>query len=117
MSGRSIDELADAIRAQVGEDWFAAMATVEHLVDGGRLGIDPYDLPDPIRRSVFRWTPQRVIAEVDMKRAMLAQLLAEPHGGECGNVAYDDPCECGRDDRVRGYLELLAGPDEAEAAN
>lgn len=125
MSGRSIKDLADTIREQLGEDWFAAMAVVEHLVAGGRKGFDPYELPDPVRRLVYAWTPGRVQAEVDMKRALLTRLLAEPHGlvddGDggsypCPRRGTSAACGCGRDELVRGCLEIMASVDELRAA-
>jgi hypothetical protein len=71
------------------------------------------EVPSVVAGYLLRFPPARVLADVARDRNMLARLLAEPHGRECDNVAYDDPCECRRDERVLGYLELLAGVDEA----
>ena len=73
---------------------------------------------------IARHDPARVLADVAQQRKMVDRLLAEPHmrinlGWEewaCDAIGErPGPCDCGRDDRVRGYLELLAGLDEAAA--
>lgn len=64
--------------------------------------------------------PARVLGEVASKRALLAEALGWGHDtsrhtafGEpsrlCGASA-GNPCDCGRDDRVRAVLTLLAQP-------
>lgn len=75
---------------------------------------------------IVRHDPARVLADVARQRAMLARLLAEPHhpGDRIQIAPYDEPCralaggpcDCRRDARVLGYLRLLAGVDETEAA-
>jgi hypothetical protein len=46
----------------------------------------------------------------------LPSMQATPSPGSHGKGNTGDACTCGRDERVRGYLELLAGVDETEAA-
>jgi len=141
-----IDELVRAIQTQATADERAALATLSPLVIVGscrskpiprwrqaRNGRGIVDTASEIHaRDVFpaegahivRHDPARVLADVAMKRAMLARLLAEPHGlVDDGDEPYPCPrrgtsaaCQCGRDERVRGYLELMAGADETEAA-
>ncbi len=99
--------------------WGAVVSTREDERDRGERS------PMPEYRHMARHDPARVLADVARQRAILARLLAEPH-----HVDRDDdphytcplliwphiPCDCGRDERVLGYLRLLAGVDEAEAA-
>lgn len=79
-------------------------------------------------RHAARWDPRRVLTEVASKRALLDTLLAEKHhvcidqyytcraatverdGGVYGEGDQPGPCDCGRDERVHRYLQLLAQP-------
>jgi hypothetical protein len=146
VSGRSFDELADTIRQRLDEDEREALEVRQQLASrlaGADLEVvgkwhvitrpatgtfvvatDRYERVTEVCPTygggcaewIARHDPARVLADVTRQRKMVERLLTEPHGGECHDVAYDDPCECGRDERVRGYLELLAGVDETEAA-
>jgi hypothetical protein len=78
-------------------------------------------------RHIARHNPTRVLAEVEAKRQLLADALAEKHtvvedcwytcpaateerdGGEtCNDADSGKPCNCGRDARVEQRLRLLA---------
>jgi hypothetical protein len=86
------------------------------------------EIPSIVAGYLLRYEPARVLADVARQRQMLERLLAEPHtscddpGYNCAALGWNgkgntgDACTCGRDERVRGYLELLAGVDETEAA-
>lgn len=75
------------------------------------------------------FSKERLLAECDAKRRVVAKLQDERHdviddcwytcaaatedrdGGECCNdTSRGGSCDCGRDNRVNGYLELLALP-------
>ena len=74
------------------------------------------------RDHIIRHDPARVLAEVEAKRQILDDLLAEPHTEvedpfySCAVVARGDearfggPCDCGRDERLNRRLSLLALP-------
>ena len=148
MSERTIDELADAIRARLDEDEQILMA-----VSDGPYYPEKWTAVERSYSTVRRWhvdgqhsnvasgmfrgdaahierhDPHRVLADVAMKRALLARLLAEKHTTcedswhscsaadvQTGDRDGEQECDCGRDVRVRGYLELMAGADETEAA-
>jgi Family of unknown function (DUF6221) len=74
---------------------------------------------------IARWDPARVLAEVAAKRAMLDDLLAEPHHVDdedeyrsCESVwrkvqlpgSGPVTCTCGRDERVLRRVTLMAQP-------
>ena len=120
MSGRSIDELADRIRQRLDRDadqmqtaWTERRAFADELAT--------------MQCTTVMMSGWRAHRELAMKRDMLARLLGESHHYsddyyECCPHFLPDPndnrpCTCGRDDRVRGYLELLAGVDEAEVGS
>jgi hypothetical protein len=109
VSGRTIDELADTIRQRLDADE-ASVLSGDCRCGTGRKRPD---------------CPDRILADVARDRDLLARLLAEKHRlwescaakDHSDNPLYSEmPCACGRDERVRGYLELLAGVDETEAA-
>lgn len=71
-------------------------------------------------RHIARQDPARVLAEAEAKRRIIDSLFAEPHtvltpGGsteiycDADNDA-DQPCDCGRDERLDRYLRLLVLP-------
>lgn len=72
------------------------------------------------RAHIVEHDPARVLCEIDAKRRLIADLLAEPHasvrpGGSTWIYcdADSDPegsCECGRDERVNRRIRLLALP-------
>ncbi|MER6515079.1 DUF6221 family protein [Nonomuraea sp. NPDC001636] len=106
---------------------------VEDGHEDGVVGhVDPQAAQDDdIARHIARHDPARVLAEVDAKRALVADLRTDPHGDDeyssrfrCG-AAEDrygnrlDPddfarrtasCTCGRDKRVYRRIRLLAMP-------
>lgn len=110
-----------------------ASATVE-------VGEDEFYAGDrTVAEHIARHDPARVLREIQAKRHLLDDLLAETHkvvddcwytcaaatddrdGGEsCDDTRAGGPCDCGRDARVRGRLALLAAvhadhPDHREA--
>jgi hypothetical protein len=108
VSGRTIDELADAIRQRLDADEVSVLSGDCRCGTGRKR-------PD---------CPDRILADVARDRDMLERLLAEKHSAADSGVRYRpcaaladlaDPCDCGRDERVRGYLELMAGADEPQA--
>jgi len=150
-----MDDLVQFLRARLDEDEQAAWAAASKRgggtweavlgddfrssVDGryheGELGypsrpviIDPDDHETSVH--IARHDPARVLAEVDAKRRLLADVLAEPHfrneedhwytcaastdqDGE--PLCSDDgrapgPCDCGRDQSVTRRVRLLALP-------
>lgn len=160
MSGRSIDELADTIRARLDAEqeaagwtqagpWWVEQEKVKHWghePEAPRLASSKGWLA--VFTSENGWLngvhvalhdPTTVLRRVARDRDMLARFLAEPHEQHPTNPWFscravvtlvdgrrahrtDDAqepvglCGCGRDGRVRGYLELMAGADETEAA-
>lgn len=79
---------------------------------------------------IARHHPARVLADVAGRRALVDALLAEPHAvqdddgwyscSQAGEDCWDsdrrgDPCDCGRDDRVRSYLQHLARPYQEDS--
>ena len=109
-----------------------SLRSVEKYVDTDSMYPSPLphfvltteEVPSVVAGYLLLHPPARVLAHVARDRAMLARLLAEPHGlVEDGDDSYPCPrrgtsaaCQCGRDERVRGYLELMAGADETGAA-
>jgi hypothetical protein len=91
-----------------------------HDAGGMRCPGDAITNAEPVQR------PHLILADVAAKRTLLDEALGWEHqAGSEGYVgapyrlcpgAAGGPCDCGRDERVRGYLELLAGVDETEAA-
>lgn len=85
---------------------------------------------DGLAEHIARHGPARALSEVAAKRRLLADVLAEQHlrvhGDEwysCAQARDEDgewacsndtvaggPCDCGRDERVRRRLEMLAEP-------
>ena len=69
---------------------------------------------------IAEWDPARVLREIDGKRQLLADILAEPHasvkpGGSTEIYCAADSgelCDCGRDARVARQLRLLVLPFE-----
>ncbi|MGY1549607.1 DUF6221 family protein [Streptomyces sp. MN6] len=100
---------------------------VRYTTDG-RLRGAVANLPVTNERSEDRMVhiaahdPARVLREIDAKRQLLADLLAEPHVEvddpfySCAVVAradvkrYGGPCDCGRDDRQLRRLHILLLP-------
>ena len=146
MSGRSIEELAQVVRWRLAADesaaswandgpWWVEREAVKYwghepaaprlVGPGGTLAV--IDGSNPFNgEHAARHDPRRVLANVRRDRRLLDLLLAEKHSAADSGVRYRpcaaladlaDPCDCGRDDRVRGYLELLAGVDEAEVGS
>lgn len=76
-----------------------------------------------IINHIARHEPARILAQVEAARAMLDDLLNEPHTSvddpfySCAVIAKGDearfsgPCDCGRDARVYRRLCLLALPN------
>lgn len=85
---------------------------------------------DKTRAHIARHDPASVLTDLDSKRAMLDDLLSEKHtvidedcwytcsqatderdgGSTCRDDVEGTPCDCGRDDRVRRRLLILARP-------
>lgn len=129
-----INDLAAAIRAGLDEDERLAgeLAAWAHgpddegAFDFDKLIGNPMIGPFGGQSAVRNWGtgqdiaklshPTRVLAEAASKRALLDKLLAEPHHHWPGVSACiaarfpDEPCGCGRDDRVTAYLRILAQP-------
>lgn len=56
------------VRARLDEDALTIRESVDHLLDGGRLGLDIATLPGPTRHYISRWLPVRMEREVEAKR-------------------------------------------------
>ncbi|MDG9703769.1 DUF6221 family protein [Streptomyces sp. DH37] len=128
------DETAQAAHDATGGPWWdehpeerwgeqkdAAVASSE-----GTLAVLPYDKNGHLNAAhIARHDPDGILADVEAKRALLDDLLADPHtdvedsfyscpaapgavgpraGGPC------DPFECGRDERLERRLKLLVRP-------
>jgi hypothetical protein len=121
VSGRSIDELADTIRRR--------LDAIQEDAERGYLNAPEIPGFTGWNKQTMVGLPPAVavmiLANVARDREMLDRLLAEPHRlwescaakDHSDNPLYSEmPCTCGRDERVRGYLELMAGTDETETA-
>jgi hypothetical protein len=108
----SIDELAGLVRAGFDADVEAAPGVHDELCDRVLYGDAPCDCG---------W-PARVLADVASKRTLLDEVLGWQHH-KAEDPFYScrarpdlpewveaGPCDCGRDDRVRAVLTLLAQP-------
>lgn len=124
-----IDDLMDIIRDRTEDDErlareLAAWADGSGRTDGSAIEFDklignPFIGPFGGQSSIRNWgtgqdiaklaDPARVLAEVAAKRQLAAALLREEHQSACVS-SIDGWCDCGRDERVRRYLELLAQP-------
>jgi hypothetical protein len=85
--------------------------------DGGYTAEWPKEVvnPEVDADHIARHDPARVLAEVASKRALLDLALGWEHAvddsGWCDcEQLIDSPCTCGRDERVRAVLTLLAQP-------
>jgi hypothetical protein len=135
----SIDELAAIVRAGCDKRERLARELAAWADGSGRMpGSDAFEfhklIGDPAvgpfggQSSIRNWgtgqdiaklaDPHRVLAEVASKRALLAEALGWEHGlvrwdhnvvRACESV-IGKPCDCGRDERVRAVLTLLAAP-------
>lgn len=138
-----IEELVAFLRARLKDDEdYARNAFADHNDAGpdwygqwsGALNIgEDEDLvmtnDSQISRFMERHDPARVLREVDSRRQLLADVLAEKHvvvedcwytcpaateergGGQtCNEAESGKPCNCGRDARVERRLRLLAMP-------
>ena len=118
----SIDELAALIRARLDRDG-QEIATAWDQPVGNCSGLAT------MQGTTVLMAGWRAHREVAAKQALLDRLLAEPHERfeedhwySCGALedsdgtylCYNDSrvgeCTCGRDARIRAYLELLAQP-------
>lgn len=131
----TIDELAATVRGQLDADERLARELTAWADGTGRTGGGAFEfhrlLGDPLlgpfggQSAIRNWgtgqdiaklaDPARVLRDVAAKRALVDRLLAEPHGLVDADDPYPCPrrgtsarCQCGRDERVLGYLELMA---------
>lgn len=127
-------EIVEFLRAQIAEDERVAKeASVRSRkwrlvtpLDDQEAG-DAWWLNPPELAHADRHDPARVLAEVDAKRRILDDILAETHlvieedcwftcgaateerdGGHTCSEGKGDRCDCGRDARVERRLRLLA---------
>lgn len=110
-----MDDLVAVLRKEIAEDERCARWTAEHMP--GAYATGP---------NGARFGPDRVLREVEVRRRLPEDLLAEPHvrvdddwfscsqardeGREWACVDESragSPCGCGRDERVRRRLLLL----------
>ncbi|MFC9268943.1 DUF6221 family protein [Streptomyces zhihengii] len=144
-----MNEIADFLRARYTEQRATAEAavasssmnwcpgdrflsdSVTEVETGAAVVIGPWEhLDHDLRQHIAAHDPAAVLADLDAKLALLAELLAERHErneedhwyscaaltDEEGNVlCFDEsrapgPCDCGRDARVNRRLRLLAQP-------
>lgn len=134
-----MNDLTESLRARLNEDEQAAVAAekqrtsereaVEYLIAAGakiEITNDPVEPRSPVAGHIARHNPARVQAEVEAKRRILADLLAEPHyawdeRSEYGCPKYDttwadimgdaeQTCTCGRDERVERRIRILLRP-------
>lgn len=135
------DELVAFLRARLDESEQSARAV---LWDGSgntlswdlpfsatvQVGSDCFCADDrTVANHIVEWDPARALLEIEAKRQLLADALAEKHvvvedcwytcpaateerdGGEtCNDAEGGKPCNCGRDARVERRLRLLAMP-------
>ena len=129
-----LDEEAQRATAAGGVDWLRAEHPGENVVIFDSKG-EPvvYDEGWPSEAQaahIAEHDPARVLREIEAKRKMIADLLAERHQDSeedtwyaCAALTDEDgdpvcpndarapgPCDCGRDERVGRYLRLLALP-------
>jgi hypothetical protein len=102
----TIPELADLVRAGCDADVEVAPTIHEKLCEKVLYGDPCGDAPCDCGR------PARVLAEVASKRALLDEVLNWGHDSLCHWMRPVRPgmCTCGRDERVRTVLTLLAQP-------
>lgn len=126
MTVPSAPEVADQVRAGLAEDERLANA-----LGGGRVeAVDclwetkylnlvmpsgevkhTAELSAELADHIARHDPARVLAEVAAKRALLDEVLGWRHDSSCTHHhGHGLSCDCGRDERVRGVLTLLAAP-------
>jgi hypothetical protein len=106
-----ITELAARVRAGL----LADEQTAKALLGAARMiGKTPnfFGAGGPAAEALWqRFTEGRVLADVAAKRALLDEALDWEHGHAFnGEGCPVDPCLCGRDERVRAVLTLLAQP-------
>lgn len=118
--------LVESIRARLDEDEQAAK-DARSAAPGWFLerSEEDEDGPWPPNVHIARHDPARVLSEVEAKRQMVDELLAEPHflddrewygcravtdGRDGEKVPTGRECTCGRDAMVERYLRLLALP-------
>ncbi|MEU0102407.1 DUF6221 family protein [Streptomyces sp. NPDC006267] len=135
-----MDDLVQFLRARLDEDEQAARRAGDSFRQIGETGVIVATDGDRaeecasanwagIAEHIVRHDPARVLREVDAKRRMLDDLLAERHtivedcwytcaaateerdGDEsCDEGRQGGPCDCGRDARVNRRLRLLVLP-------
>jgi hypothetical protein len=121
-------DLAGFLRARLDDDELVARDanTSPEMV----TGIPRSYAAAPVAMHIGRWDPKRVLAEVDAKRRIIADLLDERHDRNeedhwysCAAIVDNEgellcldasraggPCDCGRDRRVERRLKILALP-------
>lgn len=105
---------------QSGHAWRYNYGGVWGVTDGAASNAPEVVLTDfaGIQSHITEHDPARVLREIDSKRQLLADIVAEPHasvkpGGSTTIYCAADsgePCDCGRDARVTRQLRLLALP-------
>lgn len=138
-----MDDLVQWLRSQLDEDERIARAASDNATTGdqwdaklygddpesqdawGQLPFEEDPTPWVCVRHAARHNPAQVLAKVEAKRALLDDLLSDPHVDvedgfySCAVVARADrnrfggPCDCGRDGRLLRRLRLLALPYRA----
>lgn len=93
-----------------------ALGVTGYTHDRERGGWDGRRCPGSVTGAEPVQRPERVLARVASLRALLDDLLAEPHlppetlGHECpAELPVTGACDCGRDGRLARRLRLLAG--------
>jgi hypothetical protein len=124
------DEQSDAWTARPPQASYEQYTVTDYLGDGVVIVRPENADDDGVGKHVAEWDPARVLREIDDKRQLIADLVAERHlvndgddwytcaaateerdGGEtCDDDRRGKACDCGRDARVGRRLRLLARP-------
>ncbi len=104
-----IDGIVEFVQARLDDQERIAHAAAEAFLHGDRVGIDPYAMHPSVRMHVYSWTPARVLREIQAKRRILTEVVAQIDGMD-QQIISEWGSSQGEPDESHLLLRLLAAP-------